>query len=127
MILTIIEALFWLSSIAIAVYLVRHYFFTLVVLRNSKNHHNVNRSAKSEFEPTVTILIPARNEEQVIGRLLQRMTELTYPRHKTQVIVIDDASSDRTGQIAQEFVAQYSFIRVLSRDKATVVKAKLQP
>jgi cellulose synthase/poly-beta-1,6-N-acetylglucosamine synthase-like glycosyltransferase len=124
LIIIIIDALFCLSSIAIAVYLVRHYLFTLVVLRNSKKQHKINRSAKSEFEPTVSILIPAHNEETVIGRLLQRMTELTYPQHKIQVIVIDDASSDRTGQIVQEFAKHYSFIQVLSRDKATGGKGK---
>jgi len=44
------------------------------------------------FEPTVSILIPAFNEEKVIGRLIQRITNFTYPKNKLQVIVINDAS-----------------------------------
>ncbi len=77
MILTVLEALFTFSSIAMAVFLVRHYLFTLVVLRNYKHSGKTNCPAKSECEPTISIIIPAHNEEQVIGRLLQRMTELT--------------------------------------------------
>jgi len=60
----------------------------------------------------------------VIGRLLQRMTELTYPRHKLQIVVIEDASSDRTGEIAKEFAKQFAFIEVVSRDKITGGKGK---
>ena len=55
------------------------------------------------YQPTVSILIPARNEERVIGRILQRITELTYPKDKLQVIVIDDCSSDATGEIAESY------------------------
>jgi len=70
-------------------------------------------------------VIPARNEEKVIGQLLQRMTELTYLREKLkEVIVINDASSDATGQIAEEYSKRYSFIRVVHRDKKTGGKGK---
>jgi len=124
LILIIIEVLFLLSTIAMIIYLIRHYVFTFAVLRKTKNTNKTNRVAEAEWEPTVSILIPAHDEEHVIGRLLQRMTELTYPHHKMQVIVIDDASSDRTGQIAQEFAMQYTFIEALSRDKATGGKGK---
>lgn len=64
----------------------------------------------------MSVLIPALNEERVIGRILQRMTELTYPKDKLQVIVIDDASSDRTFEITQKFAKNYDFIEVVRRD-----------
>ena len=96
----ILEALFLLLTGVMLVYLVRHYVFTLTVLRMAQTTPgNVNSAASStpEYEPSVSVLIPARDEERVIGRLLQRMVESTYPKEKMQVIVIDDASSDGTG------------------------------
>ena len=62
----------------------------------------------SRYKPTVSILIPAHNEEKVIGKLLQKMTEITYPKDKLEVIVIDDASCDNTGQIADEYCKKIS-------------------
>lgn len=123
MILEIIESLFILSTLAMAVYLARHYLFTFTVLRKSKNH-KPSDSAKTEYEPTVTILIPAHNEEQVIGQLLKRMTELAYPREKTQIVLINDASSDNTRQIAQQFAAQNSHIQIINRDKTVGGRGK---
>jgi cellulose synthase/poly-beta-1,6-N-acetylglucosamine synthase-like glycosyltransferase len=69
-------------------------------------------------------MIPAHNEEHVIERILQRMTELTYPKDKFEVIVIDDASSDRTGEKAKLFAKNYSFIHVIQRDHTNGGKGK---
>ena len=104
-------------------YLLRHYIFTVTVLKRSKNARS-STTTDMQYEPTVSILIPACDEDRVIGLLLQRMTELTYPHQKLQVITVDDASSDNTGQIAEEFSKRHPFIEVLHRDKKTGGKGK---
>ena len=60
-------------------------------------------------------MIPARDEEAVVGRLLHRITKLTYPKDKLEVIIIDDASKDDTGRITDEFAKTYSYFKVLHR------------
>lgn len=45
----------------------------------------------------LSIVIPARNEEASIGRLLHRISEL---HQAAEVLVVNDASVDQTGQIA---------------------------
>ncbi len=124
MIIETLEAVFLFLTALMIAYLLRHYIFTLTVLRRAKKAAKLDVAAEAKYEPAVSILIPARNEELVIGRLLQRMAELTYPRDKMQVIVIDDASSDGTEQIAQEFSRRYEFIEVLHRDKKAGGKGK---
>ena len=121
MITEVLEAIFFFTTALIIAYLVRHYIFTLTVLRRTKKPKNVDRIADPEYEPAVSILIPARDEEDVIGQLLQRMTELTYLRDKLQVIVIDDASSDGTGQIAAA-----DALKCCIEIKRLAAKAKLQ-
>jgi len=113
----VLEGFFVFLTALMIVFLVRHYVFTLTVLRRARKTDVKIQLVKSVYEPTVSILIPARNEENVVGRLLQRMTELTYPQEKTQVIVIDDASSDKTGQIADSFSSRHGFIKVLHRSQ----------
>ncbi len=124
MITEALEVVFLFTTALIIAYLVRHYIFTLTVLKRAKKPKNGDSVADSEYEPTVSILIPARDEENVIGRLLQRLTELTYPRDKLQVIVINDASSDATGQIAEEYSRRYESIKVFNRDRKTGGKGK---
>jgi cellulose synthase/poly-beta-1,6-N-acetylglucosamine synthase-like glycosyltransferase len=76
------------------------------------------------YHPTVSILIPARNEEAVVGTLLKRTTELTYPKDKLQIIVIDDASTDQTGRVADEFSKMNDDIQVVHRSRLEGGKGK---
>jgi cellulose synthase/poly-beta-1,6-N-acetylglucosamine synthase-like glycosyltransferase len=43
------------------------------------------------------------------------MTELTYPKEKLEVIVIDDASTDQTSEITEEFAKEHDYIKVVHR------------
>lgn len=51
--------------------------------------------------PRISVIIPARNEEHRIGKLLQCLTAQTLPPR--EVIVVDDSSSDRTKDVASEY------------------------
>ncbi len=54
-------------------------------------------------KPWVTFIIPAFNEEAVIGKKLKNTLMLDYPRDLLQIIVISDASSDKTDEIVSSF------------------------
>jgi cellulose synthase/poly-beta-1,6-N-acetylglucosamine synthase-like glycosyltransferase len=113
----LLEVLFLFLTALITAYLIRHYIFTLAILKNSQKNKNTNETENIIYQPTVSILIPAHNEEQVIGRILQGMTKLTYSKDKLQIIVIDDASTDNTGKIAEEYSKEYPYIKVIHRSK----------
>lgn len=117
MLIEVLETLFFLFTSVMAIYLARHYIFTLTVLKNHRKRKVNLNFENMVYQPTVSILIPARNEEHVIGRILQRMTELTYPKDKLQVIVIDDASRDDTGKIAEQYSKTYNYISVIHRSE----------
>ncbi|HEY6305881.1 MAG TPA: glycosyltransferase [Candidatus Angelobacter sp.] len=51
----------------------------------------------------VSVIIPALNEAKVIGRCLESITHLDFPRHRFEVIVVDNGSTDATIAIAESF------------------------
>lgn len=55
------------------------------------------------YVPMITLLIPAYNEADVIGRKLHNSLALDYPRDRLEIIVVDDGSTDRTAAIVREF------------------------
>lgn len=57
------------------------------------------RDAVSNKFPTVSVIIPVRNEEKHIERLLRNIQAQSYPSDKFDVIVIDDYSTDNTVSI----------------------------
>jgi len=74
--------------------------------------------------PTVSILIPAHNEAVVIRKTLQAMIRLDYPKELLEVIVINDNSSDATGDIARDISQKHSFIKVIDTKPPHAGKGK---
>lgn len=64
--------------------------------------------------PLLTVLIPAHNEEMVIGRTVDAMARLIYPKDKLEIIVVNDCSKDRTGKILEQKCKQYPQLKVLT-------------
>ena len=63
-------------------------------------------TSNSNYRPSVSILIAAYNEENVIRRKLENTLALNYPPSSLQIIVVADGSTDRTPQIVEEFSHQ---------------------
>jgi succinoglycan biosynthesis protein ExoA len=55
--------------------------------------------------PFVSIVIPARNEEGNIRACLESLSALDYPADRTEVIIADGNSTDRTREIAESLGA----------------------
>ncbi|MEJ7674182.1 MAG: glycosyltransferase [Chitinophagaceae bacterium] len=51
----------------------------------------------------ISIIIPARNEEDNISSCLQSITNQSYPKNLFETIVVDDFSTDMTGEIVKSF------------------------
>jgi cellulose synthase/poly-beta-1,6-N-acetylglucosamine synthase-like glycosyltransferase len=75
--------------------------------------------------PNVSILVAARNEEENIADLLHSLIGLSYPKDKLQIIVGNDASTDKTAEIIQEFSLQHTYIQLINiENKVTDLKGK---
>lgn len=94
--------LFWIL-LALVVYVYAGYPLLLALIRGLGGKRKV---ACAEIEPLVTLVVSAFNEEAVIGEKIEDCLALDYPRDKLQVIVVSDASDDRTDEIVASYVAQ---------------------
>jgi len=75
--------------------------------------------------PSVSIIVPVKNEEKVVGRLLTALVNLNYPLSKKEVIVVNDESNDGTGEICSRYASRYREIRVFNRLMSTTKAAAL--
>ncbi len=69
--------------------------------------------------PFVSVVVAARNEEHNIGRCLESMSRLTWPRDQLEVIIVNDRSEDATPAIVREYAARFPFIALLSAAPGT--------
>lgn len=120
------NTLFFTALILIWVMLLYHMFLMQGGYRHYRTYERVIPKWEKNMTdlPTVSVFIPSHNEEVVMAQTLTAMSRLYYPKDKLDIIVINDNSSDRTDEIAQEFADRYPFIRVLETKPPNKGKGK---
>jgi cellulose synthase/poly-beta-1,6-N-acetylglucosamine synthase-like glycosyltransferase len=58
---------------------------------------------QSDAQKTFAILIPAHNEEVILHKLLESLSQLAYPKELYSVYVIADNCTDKTAALARQF------------------------
>lgn len=79
--------------------------FLCISLYNTRRFLKIEKrpfSGDPNSAPKISVLVPARNEETSIGRLVESLLKQDYPKY--EVIVLNDNSSDRTGEILNGFL-----------------------
>lgn len=77
---------------------------------------------KIEERPLISVIIPAYNIEQYLERCLESVRNQTYKN--VQVIIVDDGSKDRTGEIADKFTQLDDRFYVIHKKNAGVSAAR---
>jgi cellulose synthase/poly-beta-1,6-N-acetylglucosamine synthase-like glycosyltransferase len=89
----------------VCAYMIRHYVFTWnrLFARQRRLYLDVDEADW----PRVTVLVPAHDEEAVIGTILEALLRAEYPEGKLRIIPVNDRSEDRTGEIIDELARRH--------------------
>jgi chlorobactene glucosyltransferase len=83
----------------------------IIILSNILILHRRSSNTHLHDLPSVSILVPARNEEQRIEGCIRSLLELDYPEY--EVIALDDQSNDSTLSILEHLAAAQPGLKVL--------------
>ncbi len=76
----------WVYSISMSIFLIFMYLTT----------YTYKPIPDIGYRPTVSVIVPAKNEEEVIQKTINAILDSDYPQEKLEVIAIDDGSTDNT-------------------------------
>lgn len=96
---SVAEAVFWFSIVLLA-YTYVGYPLVLGVAGKLRPRRC---SSDETYEPEVSFIVAAYNEEAAIGEKIENTLALDYPRHKMEILVASDGSTDRTNEIVRSF------------------------
>ncbi len=97
-----LEILFWLLALLVA-YTYVGYGVVIAALAFIKQKINPEKPFSEAFEPAVTLIVAAYNEEEWIKEKAKNMLELDYPQEKMQILFVTDGSDDNTPEILKEY------------------------
>lgn len=67
--------------------------------------------------PKVSLLLAARNEEGLIIRSLTAIDNLDYPKDRIEVLIGNDASTDRTAELVRDFIQKKPHFKLFDIEK----------
>lgn len=92
-----------LEMLILAVYVVVLYTsaFLFMILVESET---VTESVEQPEEwPSLTVAVPAFNEEETISKTLESILDSDYPYDRLEVLVVNDGSTDNTREVVEEY------------------------
>jgi cellulose synthase/poly-beta-1,6-N-acetylglucosamine synthase-like glycosyltransferase len=89
----------------LGIYLLMHLIMFTGIIKNSRKRE------RSAFEPYVSIIICAKDEEKSIGDCINSLLELDYPAEKLEIILVNDRSRDRTKEIMTSYSGSYPHVQ----------------
>jgi cellulose synthase/poly-beta-1,6-N-acetylglucosamine synthase-like glycosyltransferase len=104
----IAKVLFWFSFGALAWTQVGYPLFAAALARVRSRP-----VFKGNFIPSVSLIVAAHDEEDVIERRLENLLALDYPPEQVEIVVASDASNDRTESLVEAVAAREPRVRLL--------------
>ncbi|MFT6907217.1 MAG: glycosyltransferase involved in cell wall biosynthesis [Oleiphilaceae bacterium] len=71
----------------------------------------IGESMTDGLLPVVSIVIPVFNEERYLGSCLTSLMSLSYPKDRHEILLVDNGSTDRTLEIAEEFSEIFIYVK----------------
>jgi len=93
----------WVVGVAIAFALYTYLGYPLLLMLLTVLRRRRPAAAGLTAWPSITIVLPVYNEEAVIRTTLENLLQLDYPADRRQILVLSDASTDRTDAIVREY------------------------
>lgn len=102
---------YWIYTGTAIIYAIRIAVFIIgaIIERN----RIIRKSKTDETLPFISVIVPARNEENNIRDCIQSLLQSDYPIGRMEIIIINDRSTDSTPAIADELENKYTHIRAL--------------
>ncbi|MFD3000926.1 glycosyltransferase family 2 protein [Pontibacter toksunensis] len=99
----ILKIIFWFA-LAVVLYTYIGYGIIVWIWAKTKSLFSYNKNLyAADFEPEVTLVVPAYNEGDILKNKIEDCLALDYPANKLQIVFITDGSTDNSEAVLSAF------------------------
>ncbi len=105
----------FITGVYLAIMFIAIYMFSFFVILTFKNRKELFSYPKPNTNFSISVLIPAHNEEKSIAETIENIMLSNYPKDKLEIIIINDGSKDNTAEIVRKFEKKYSNLKLIDK------------
>ncbi len=112
----LLQIIFWVPvALLFHSYILFPLWLEIRFARSGRKKHPVHKG----FSPSVSVIIPAYNEESIIEKKIRSIYAGDYPADKLEVLVMSDASTDNTDSIVRRLAGEYPSLHFFRSGRRT--------
>lgn len=92
------------------------YMLSLMIIIYLPHRKEMFSYPEGKPEP-VSIVMPCYNEADSIGKAIENLLNMNYPKDMIEIIVVDDRSKDNSVEIVKQYVKKYKNVRLIVNEK----------
>jgi len=92
------------------------YMLSLMIIIYIPHRKDMFSYPKGKPEP-VSIVMPCYNEGDSIGKAIENLLSMNYPKNMIEIIVVDDKSKDNSVEVIKQYVKKYNNVRLIVNEK----------
>lgn len=104
----------YLMYIVIILGIFRVISFLFLSNRQHRKSHPSKQKYRTNYQPKVSVVIAAYNEEKVINQTIASILDSVYP--SVEVLVINDGSTDKTEAVVKEAFSSASSVQLITKE-----------
>lgn len=102
----------WVDVVFFFYTFVALYMLSLFIFIYFPNRNKLFDYPKGKPKP-VSIIVPCYNEAETIGKVIESLLELNYPKEFIEIIVVDDKSHDNSAEVVRRYTKKYKNVRLI--------------
>lgn len=120
------QALFYIFWVSLVVLFYTYIGYPLLI--SVLGRSNLKNNGEQDYQPKVSLIVCAYNEEHVIAEKMKNALSCNYPSDKYEIIIVSDGSDDGTNRIIEGFTdSKFRFIPNKNRGgKATALNTAFE-
>ena len=115
-----------IDIIYIAILFTVTYFTFFSLLLWMENRGDLKYKSRNSKLPSLSLILPVYNEENVIAHTIKNLLSINYPKDKMEIVVVDDGSTDNTYNILKKFADKIQILRKKNEGKASALNFGLK-
>jgi 1,2-diacylglycerol 3-beta-glucosyltransferase len=104
-----------LVNLAFLAFFLRHVAFASAAVRWAPQDLYGEADVDLSYRPNVSLIVACHNEALVVDSLVRGLKALHYPRSRLEIILVNDGSTDGTGELLESLTAGDRHLQVLHR------------